>query len=222
MSKLLLPLETLGQKHSDVVIRELASNLRAVIATHGAYQPENLTAASQPPRNPETVKSNSVTKQKKHKLQAETNISQTKPHSCPGSNSPGSTHSRHAAPPGGSVSGINLQHEGRTSGTSSQGFSTKPFTDWLLEACDPDVPTRALALRILTQRVKNGDPEAVQAQEKVFTVRCLLLLFHMSHLLQRGFAYVYDTPSPSKKEQWKKSNNIHVHLPLSYTLILIT
>lgn len=176
MSKLLLPLETLSQKHSDVVVQELASNLRTVIATHGAYWPENLTAAAQASRNPETAKNSSMPMQKKQKLETETNNSQTQPRlSSPGSDLPSSTHRSNPAPSGGSVSGIHLEHEGRTLGTSAHRSPTKPFSEWLLEACDPEVPTRALALRILTQRVKNGDPEAVQAQEKVFMVSCLLV-----------------------------------------------
>lgn len=99
------------------------------------------------------------------------------------------------------MSGINLQHEAGTPQTSAHGSPTKPFSDWLLEACDPDVPTRALALRILTQRVKNGDPEAVQAQEKVFMVSCLLVPyvnFTNQTLPSRDFTHVYDSPSPSK------------------------
>lgn len=165
MSRLLLPLETLSQKHSDVVIQELASNLRTVIATHGAYQPENLTAAAQPSRNPETVKNNSGLSRKKQKLQTEANNSQTNPYlSSLGGNSLG-----------GSASEITQQDEGRTSGTRVHGSPTKHFSELLLEACDPDVPTRAFALRVLTQRVKNRDPEAVQAQEKVFMVSWLLV-----------------------------------------------
>lgn len=174
MSRLLLPLETLSLKHSDLVIQELASNLRTAIATHGAYWPANLTAAAQTSRKPETQKNNSLLSRKKQKPQIETDNSQTNAHSpSPGSNSPLSTHIKHPAPCGGTGSGITLQDKGGTSGTSADGSLTKPFSDWLLEACDPDIPTRAFALRVLTQRVKNGDPEAVKAQEKVFTVNCL-------------------------------------------------
>lgn len=133
MSRLLPPLETLSQQHPDVVVQELASSLRAVIATHGAYCPENLTAAAS--RNdPETP------------AQTEADHSQT----------PVNVHRR--VPPSSGGSGVSPRPH------------TKPFSDWLLEACDPDVPTKAFALRVLTQMVQHGDPEAVQAQEKVLTV----------------------------------------------------
>uniref|UniRef100_A0A3Q0SQR6 Transport and golgi organization 6 homolog (Drosophila) n=1 Tax=Amphilophus citrinellus TaxID=61819 RepID=A0A3Q0SQR6_AMPCI len=123
MSRLLPSLETLSQQHPEAIIQELASNLRAVIATHGAYRPENLTTQS--PRNSNTtVKNQNVVK-------------------------------------------------GQTSGSRDPHHPSKPFCDWLVEACEPDVPTRAFALRILTQMVQQRNPEAIQAQEKVLTVSYL-------------------------------------------------
>ncbi|CAB1460296.1 unnamed protein product [Pleuronectes platessa] len=73
MSRLLSPLETLSQNHSDVVVQQLASNLRAVIATHGAIRPEDLTAAAaQASRKPETtVKNTNVSSRRKQKIQTE-------------------------------------------------------------------------------------------------------------------------------------------------------
>ncbi|XP_028307371.1 transport and Golgi organization protein 6 homolog [Gouania willdenowi] len=123
MSRLLTPLETLSKRHSDVLIQELASNLRAVIATHGAYCPENISAAKAPPAHSETTttsKSNS-------------------------------SHSTNRIP-------------------GSSAASSRPLSDWLMETCDPDVPTRVFALRTLTQLVLNKDSKTVQAQEKVLTV----------------------------------------------------
>uniref|UniRef100_A0A3B4WV76 Transport and golgi organization 6 homolog n=1 Tax=Seriola lalandi dorsalis TaxID=1841481 RepID=A0A3B4WV76_SERLL len=137
MSRLLPPLETLSQKHSDVVVQELASNLRTVIATHGAYWPENLTAAPQASRKPETTARNNSESSRK-----------------------------------------------KTSGTSVPRPSTESFSEWLLQACDPDVPTRACALRVLTQMVQNENPEAVQAQEKVLT----LFLENLEH--EDSFIYL--------------------------------
>ncbi|XP_024858552.1 transport and Golgi organization protein 6 homolog [Kryptolebias marmoratus] len=137
MSRLLPHLQMLSLLHPDPMVQELASNLRAVIATHGAYRPEDLAAAGagQSSRNPET-------------------ISQT----------PVSSNSRHAEPSQPSPKG-------------DSDSSNKTFSDWLLEACDPDVPTRAFALRILTQKVQRRDTEAVQAQENLL----LLLLENLEH-----------------------------------------
>lgn len=187
MSRLLSPLETLSQKHPEVVVQELASNLRAVIATHGAYRPENLTAATAPSsKDSETKpKNNSVPLKKKKKTQTEGNASQTSPHSPPlDTNTPSSTHTRHPVSSGGSVAGTRPKGEGRSSGKSDTSPPTKTFSDWLLEACDPDVPTRAFALRALTRMVQNGNPEAVQAQEKVL----MLFLENLEH--EDSFIYL--------------------------------
>lgn len=134
MSRLLPPLEALSQQHPDEVVQELASNLGAVIATHGAYRPENL-AAPGGSRNPEETAKKSKTKSDAKNPQ----------HLCP---------------------------TGGGGGFSSDGpdLIKKPLSDWLLEACDPDVPTRAVALRVLTQMVQRREPEAVRAQEKLLTV----------------------------------------------------
>lgn len=48
---------------------------------------------------------------------------------------------------------------------------TRALSEVLLEALDPDVPTRAAALRELTQVVQRTAGEAVQDQEGVLRVR---------------------------------------------------
>lgn len=147
MSKLLPPLQTLSQQHPDVFIQEVASNLSAVIATHGAYRPENLNAAAgSSSRNPEST-ANDIS----------------------GAKTP--------------VSKLPASSAGSTRGSTSDPPS-KPFSDWLLEACDPDVPTRAFALRVLNQKVHHRDPEAVQNQEKVLT----LFLENLEH--EDSFVYL--------------------------------
>ncbi|XP_059192150.1 transport and Golgi organization protein 6 homolog isoform X2 [Centropristis striata] len=187
MSKLLPPLETLSQKHPEVVIQQLASNLRAVIATHGAYKPENFTFDAQPSRNPErTAMPNTVPFRNEQTRQTEANNSKTSPHSSPSdSHLPSNTHIRQPASSGSSAGGRSPKGGGRTSGTSNPPCPpTKPLSDWLLEACDPDVPTRAFALRVLTQMVQKKNPEAVQAQEKIL----MLLLENLEH--EDSFVYL--------------------------------
>ncbi|XP_060933350.1 transport and Golgi organization protein 6 homolog [Limanda limanda] len=183
MSRLLSPLETLSQNHSDVVVQQLASNLRAVIATHGAIRPEGLTAAAaQASRKPEaTVKSNNVSSRRKKKIQTEGSESGTRPRSSPRDrNPPISPLITPPVTPGGSAAG-RTPRAGRTSVPCS---STKPLSDWLLEACDPEVPTKAFALRNLTQMVQSGNPEVVQAQEKVL----VLFLENLEH--EDSFIYL--------------------------------
>ncbi|KAF0040863.1 hypothetical protein F2P81_006761 [Scophthalmus maximus] len=167
MSRLLPPLETLSQKHSDVVVQDLASNLRAVIATRGAFCPENLPKASRRPEATKTTaKNHRVPSGNKTKVQTEGKDSRTSPRPSPHDCKPPTRR-----PP--------------SSGGGVQYSSAKPFSDWLLEACDPDVPTRAFALRVLTQMVQNGSPEVVQAREKVLMIHiCDLENINQNLLLQ--------------------------------------
>ncbi|XP_073328421.1 transport and Golgi organization protein 6 homolog [Pagrus major] len=177
MSRLLLPLEKLSQLHSEVVIQELASNLRAVIATHAAYRPENLGTAAHPSRIPPIMK--------KQKMPTEADNTKSSPHSPPlDSNSQSNTQTGQPVSSKRSATGVGPKDGGRNSGTSDPCPPTKAFSDLLLEACDPDLPTRAVALRILTQMVKNGNPEAVQAQEKVL----MLFLENLEH--EDSFVYL--------------------------------
>lgn len=139
MSRLLQPLDTLSHKHPEVFIQELASNLRAVIATHGAYRPDNLTAAAPASKDAEKTPTDAGT--------------------CTG-----------AASSGGSATGRSPRDGGRHAGVSDPSSSSKALSDWLLDGCDPDVPTRAFALRVLTRVIQNKDPEALKVQEKILTV----------------------------------------------------
>ncbi|XP_030281908.1 transport and Golgi organization protein 6 homolog [Sparus aurata] len=177
MSRLLQPLEKLSQIHSEVVIQELASNLRAVIATHSAYQPENLSIAAHPSRNPPN--------RKKQKMQTEADNSQSSPYSPPqDSTSQTNTQTEQPVSSKRSATGVSPKDGGMNSGTSDPCPSTKAFSDLLVEACDQDIPTRAVALRILTQMVKNGNPEAVKAPEKVLQ----LFLENLEH--EDSFVYL--------------------------------
>uniref|UniRef100_A0A3P9IVY3 Transport and golgi organization 6 homolog (Drosophila) n=1 Tax=Oryzias latipes TaxID=8090 RepID=A0A3P9IVY3_ORYLA len=158
MSKLLPPLDSLSQLHPDGVIQELAANLRAVIATRGAYRPENLAApAASCSRNPKTS-TNGSTMQINEVKESRTPVRTSSPH--PASSAGAKNSNRNPESP------------------------TKPLSDWLLEACDPNVPTRAFALRTLTQMVQLKDPETVQAKEKVL----MLFLENLEH--EDSFVYL--------------------------------
>uniref|UniRef100_A0A667ZYZ1 Transport and golgi organization 6 homolog n=1 Tax=Myripristis murdjan TaxID=586833 RepID=A0A667ZYZ1_9TELE len=179
MSVLLPPLEVLSQKHPDVVIQELASGLRAIIATHGAYRPENLTAASQRSRHPYMTQNNNAASRKKQKVQSEARDSQASQSGTRTETQLGKTGPPEEAGPGRGPAG-----GGQGSGTGGSAAPTRAFSDWLLEACDPDVPTRAVALRTLTRMVQDSDPDAVQAQEKVL----MLFLENLEH--EDSFVYL--------------------------------
>ncbi|KAJ3596004.1 hypothetical protein NHX12_002413, partial [Muraenolepis orangiensis] len=145
MSHLLPPLEDVSRKHPEALIRGLADDLRAIIATRGAYRPgggPGAFDATQGPRNATFRPPAAST-----------------PHPNPSAPTP----PPRPLPPG------------------PRGPLAEPppraFSDWLQEACDPEVPTRAVALRRLTRMVGEKHPEAVQAQEKVL----LLFLENLEH-----------------------------------------
>ncbi|KAM9854731.1 transport and Golgi organization protein 6 homolog [Aulostomus maculatus] len=176
MGRLLPPLETLSQHHPEVFIQELASNLRAVIATHGAYRPEDLTAttaAAGASKDSETLPETSSVPQKKKSAAAEADVS----HTPLDDKTPRRTHTTHSEFSEGSAMG-------RSPSIGDPSSLSKTVSDWLLEACDPDVPTRAYALRALTRMVQKRDPEAVQVQEKVLT----LFLENLEH--EDSFIYL--------------------------------
>lgn len=171
LSRLLPSLDTLSQKHSEVVIQELASNLGAVIATHGAYQPDELTAAARPSVTLAFVRA--------QKMQTEANDSTTGSQlSSPVDNTLSNAPTTESASSVRSASALSPKEgEGRTSSCGGCQPPTKAFTDLLLEACDPDVPTKAVALRSLTKLVQTGNQDAVQAKEKLLMVGCLFICF---------------------------------------------
>uniref|UniRef100_A0A3B4BMR7 Uncharacterized protein n=1 Tax=Periophthalmus magnuspinnatus TaxID=409849 RepID=A0A3B4BMR7_9GOBI len=162
MSRLLSPLDTLSQLHSEVFIQELASNLKAVIATHGAYKPDDLsTFTAHSSLNSDTVQTKQTLKTtNKTKTTSTTNGSSSHPK-------------------------VPLKQPATSENTNeSINFPGKPLSDWILEACDPDVPTKAFALRGLTQLVQRKDPEMVQAQDKIL----VLFLENLKH--EDSFVYL--------------------------------
>lgn len=162
MLRLLPPLETLSQMHPEVVIQELAFDLRGVIATHGAYRPDNISESS-----------TSSAFRRNQKMHVKANDSQTPPcFSSTDSSPPPGTKTIHPASTGRSSEELGLRDGRMTSGTSDSQPHTNTFSHLLLEACDPDVPTRAAALRTLTHMVQNEKPEAAQAREKILMVGC--------------------------------------------------
>lgn len=168
LSRLLPSLEILSQKHSEVVIQELASNLRAVIATHGAYQPDELTAAARPSAIPAFVRA--------QKMQTESNDSVTGSQlSSLVDNTLSNAPTTQSASSGRSASALGRKDGGRTSISGGCQQPTTAFTDLLLEACDPDVPTKAVALRSLTKLVQTGNQDAVLAKEKILMVGYVLV-----------------------------------------------
>uniref|UniRef100_A0A8C4ZJM2 Transport and golgi organization 6 homolog n=1 Tax=Gadus morhua TaxID=8049 RepID=A0A8C4ZJM2_GADMO len=161
MARLLPPLHEVSLQHPEPLIQGLAGDLRSVIATHGACRPEGLPACSGPERNDAARDGNAPPP--------------------PGDRShPPATATRPAHV--GPLKSVDARTASPTAATRPcrPGPLPEPpraFSDWLLEACDPDVPTRAVALRRLTRMVTERLPAALQAEERVL----VLFLENLEH-----------------------------------------
>ncbi|XP_050991843.1 transport and Golgi organization protein 6 homolog isoform X3 [Labeo rohita] len=176
MGELLPHLEQISQQHPELVIQELASDLSATIATHGAYHPKTV---------PKTATQHSTAHSR---AQPAGHSSKTLPASTPSSRAPSRpqvpkqpiSHPKHTTD--------KINHSQKTRGIPNCGNSdpsrSKAFSECLLEACDPDVPTRAVALRSLTHSVKDGDKEALENKDKLLT----LFLENLEH--EDSFVYL--------------------------------
>ncbi len=163
MGELLPHLEQISQQHPEAVIQELASDLRATIATHGAYCPKTVpkTAPLHSPAQRAGHSSNSLPActQSSRVPSRQQDPSQTV------------SHPKHTTYSGVTPKVSDIQTTGGIPNYGiSEPSSSKAFSECLLEACDPDVPTRAVALRSLTRSVRDGNKEAMENKDKLQTV----------------------------------------------------
>ncbi|XP_016320883.1 transport and Golgi organization protein 6 homolog isoform X1 [Sinocyclocheilus anshuiensis] len=181
MGELLPHLDQISQKHPEPVIQELASDLRATIATHGAYRPKPV---------PKTATQHSTAHSP---AQPAVHSSKTPPASTPSSrglsrpqvSSPPISHPKHTTESGVTLEVKDFQTAvGIPDCGNSEPSSSKAFSEWLLEACDPDIPIRAVALRSLTRSVRDRDKEALQNKDKLLT----LFLENLEH--EDSFVYL--------------------------------
>ncbi|KAG7333282.1 hypothetical protein KOW79_003417 [Hemibagrus wyckioides] len=230
MARLLPPLEQISQQHPELVIQELASDLRATIATRGAYHSDSVTNAAQCySHSSYTQTKNQVTSQTKGnrvkpggtseslkahvsqniEMQHVTQQSPTITHTCCSvtaqSTASVPSHSQNTARLGTVSTSAEVREQAQSfQNINLKSFTPKPaaskhisasntpttptpekvFSEWLLEACDPDIPTRAMALRALTQCVKEGTTEALQARDKLL----MIFLENLEH--EDSFVYL--------------------------------
>ncbi|XP_021076083.1 transport and Golgi organization protein 6 homolog [Mus pahari] len=144
--KQLLPLlEQVSSTYPDPVIQELAADLRITISTHGAFSTEAVSTAAQSTLNQKDPG------QEIEQRQTGPDISTEGAQKCPrtgqGSSEPCTATSQ---PPG--------------------NITTEEFREVLLSACDPQVPTRAAALRTLSRWVEQREARALEEQKKLLQI----------------------------------------------------
>ncbi|XP_026873806.2 transport and Golgi organization protein 6 homolog isoform X2 [Electrophorus electricus] len=189
MTELLVPLEQVSQRHPEAAVQELAYDLRASIATRGAYHPGSVTSAARTLSRP--AGSDVHRTRQASPTPAHTTFCSISPRAVPEVAASGPPLTRHTAAT--DQTRDPASRDGECSGTMAAGISTpspvssapeKVFSDWLQEACDPDVPTRTMALRALTQAVREGLKRAIESQEQLL----MLFLENLEH--EDSFVYL--------------------------------
>lgn len=145
--KQLLPLlERVSNTYPDPVIQELAADLRITISTHGAFSSETVSTAAQSTLNQKDP-GQKIEEQRQTSHDISTEGAQKPPRTGQGSSEPCTATSQ---PPG--------------------NITTEQFREVLLSACDPEVPTRAAALRTLSRWVEQREVRALEEQKKLLQV----------------------------------------------------
>lgn len=153
--KQLLPLlEKVSNTYPDPVIQELAADLRITISTHGAFSTEAVSTAAQSTLNKKDPEGN-IEEQRPTSHDTSTEGAQNRPEqeeqkpprTGQGSSEPCTATSQ---PPG--------------------NITTEQLREVLLSACDPQVPTRAAALRTLSRWVEQREARALEEQKKLLQI----------------------------------------------------
>nr|XP_042133564.1 transport and Golgi organization protein 6 homolog isoform X1 [Peromyscus maniculatus bairdii] len=145
--KQLLPLlEKVSNTYPDPVIQELAVDLRITISTHGAFSTEAVSTAAQ-----RTLDK----KDPKWKREEQQQTSHDTPTEV-AQNHPG----QEQDPP----------RTGQESSEPPRGVTTEQLREVLLSACDPQIPTRAAALRTLSRWVERREARALEEQKKLLQI----------------------------------------------------
>ncbi|XP_063510545.1 transport and Golgi organization protein 6 homolog isoform X3 [Pongo pygmaeus] len=164
--KQLLPLlEKVSNTYPEPVIQELAVDLRITISTHGAFATEAVSMAAQSTLNrkdlegkieeqqqtsrerPTDVAYCHLEQQQSHEISPQTGLQSNAPIIPQGVNEPSTTTSH-----------------------KSGSVTTEQLQEVLLSAYDPQIPTRAAALRTLSRWIEQREAKALEMQEKLLKI----------------------------------------------------
>nr|XP_007992025.1 transport and Golgi organization protein 6 homolog isoform X2 [Chlorocebus sabaeus] len=164
--KQLLPLlEKISNTYPDPVIQELAVDLRITISTHGAFATEAISTAAQSTLNrkdpegkieeqqqtscerPADVAHSHFEQQQSHEIAPQTGLQSNAPIIPQGVNEPSTTTSQ-----------------------KSGSITTEQLQEVLLSTYDPEIPTRAAALRTLSCWIEQREAKALEMQEKLLKI----------------------------------------------------
>ncbi|XP_066570075.1 transport and Golgi organization protein 6 homolog isoform X1 [Amia ocellicauda] len=182
MAVLLPLLDLVSRQHPDTLVQELATDLRATIATHGAYMADSMVRAarsgSSESSNRTAGSDTAATEAKQDEETARQREQAKRPVERGAGMKAGSvmaggqdTGTESLAPPEGPPSHPADMQGLRPSRPDPPPLQPrKHFSECVLEAYDPDIPTRAFALRTLTSMVHKKEAQALNSQEKILTL----------------------------------------------------
>ncbi|XP_003262978.2 transport and Golgi organization protein 6 homolog [Nomascus leucogenys] len=164
--KQLLPLlENVSNTYPDPVIQELAVDLRITISTRGAFATEAISMAARSTLNRKDLEG---------KIEEQQQTSRERPTDVAHSHLE-QQQSHEIAPQTGLQSNAPIIPQGvnELSSTTSQksgSVTTEQLQEVLLSAYDPEIPTRAAALRTLSRWIEQREAKALEMQEKLLKI----------------------------------------------------
>ncbi|XP_006909867.2 transport and Golgi organization protein 6 homolog isoform X1 [Pteropus alecto] len=160
--KQLLPLlEKVSNIYPDPVIQELAVDLRITISTHGAFSTEAVSVAAQSTLNKKHPEGKTE-RQQQTNHEGYTDMS----HSHLEQQKSNQTGLKSDAP----FTSQDVSEPGTTTNQKSGSITTEQLQEVLLSAYDPQIPTRAAALRTLSCWIEQRETRALEVQEKLLKI----------------------------------------------------
>ncbi|XP_050000107.1 transport and Golgi organization protein 6 homolog [Alexandromys fortis] len=151
--KQLLPLlEKVSNTYPDPVIQELAVDLRITISTHGAFSTEAVSMAAQSTLNKKDPEWKIEQQQTSHDTLTEVAPDHPKQEQDP----PKTDQESH--------------EPGIAASQPHRNITSEQFQEVLLSACDPQIPTRAAALRTLSRWVEQREVIALKDEKKLLQI----------------------------------------------------
>ncbi|XP_032984767.1 transport and Golgi organization protein 6 homolog [Rhinolophus ferrumequinum] len=164
--KQLLPLlEKVSSTHPDPVIQELAVDLRITISTHGAFSTEAVSMAAQSTLNKKDPDGKREEQQQtSHERDTDDShslLEQQQSHEK--ANQTGLKSDAPFIPP-------DVSEPGATTNWKPGSITTERVQEVLLSAYDPEIPTRAAALRTLSCWIEQREARVLEMQEKLLKI----------------------------------------------------
>nr|XP_030719387.1 hyaluronan synthase 3 isoform X2 [Globicephala melas] len=164
--KQLLPLlEKVSNTYPDPVIQELAVDLRITISTHGAFSTEAVSVAAQSTLN----KKDPGGKREEQQQTSDERYSNVSYHHLEQQRSH-CTSNQTSLTPNAPLIPQEVREPSITTNQKSGSITTEQLQEALLSAYDPQIPTRAAALRTLSRWIEQREPKALEMQEKLLKI----------------------------------------------------